>query len=264
LTFKLAERENAHRGREIPLEKAKHSIEQFIYSGSDSPERTLIYFREMCKAVARIHRIKVCHRDLKPGNFLIFPSFEVKLGDFGTAKFLDGSMPDIRLNYPLPVGDTSYSAPELFCQLGIADDYAFSADIFSLGAILFEMFTKEVLMNHLYNQDFIDAIVKLNSILSISPERYRVDYYLSAIDGITQAATFPEIFSFNDFAPKCIKGHLDSLYKALTQINMRKRLLNFETIFRRIDICLLTLRNEEKYRKWLQRKKEMRLSVSQK
>ncbi len=157
-----------------------------------------------------------------------------------------------------------YAAPELFCQLGIADDYTISADIFSLGAILFEMFSKEVLMNHLYNQDFMDSIIKLSSFLSISPERYRVDYYLSAIDGVTPLATFPEISSFNDLVPNCIRGHLDSLYKALTQINMKKRLLDFQSIFRRIDICLLTLRNEEKYRKWLQRKKEIRLLFSQK
>ncbi len=242
----------------IPLKKANGSIEQFIYSNTLTPEKSLIYFREMCKAVARIHTLKMCHRDLRPANFLIFPNDDVRLGDFGTAKFLDGSMPDIRLKYQTRVGHFYYSAPELHCQIGISDDYSFTADIFSLGAILFEMFSKEQLMNYLYNKDFLNNIVKLSNLLAVSPEKFRIDYYLSVIDSVGSSANFPDIFSFNNSVPNSIKNHLNSLYKELSRINFTKRLVDFDTIFRRINICLLTLRNEEKYQRWLRNKKEMR------
>jgi serine/threonine protein kinase len=131
----------------IPLRKASGSSEQIIYSGRASPAESLVYFREMCKAVGRIHRDGICHRDLKPSNFLLFPGDDVRLSDFGTAKFLDGSMPDIRTRYYRPVGDLRYTAPETFCQIGITGREVFSSDIFSLGAILFEIFSKEVLTN---------------------------------------------------------------------------------------------------------------------
>ena len=39
----------------IPLKKADSSIEQIIDTGTASPEECLLYFREMCKGVARIH-----------------------------------------------------------------------------------------------------------------------------------------------------------------------------------------------------------------
>lgn len=239
----------------IPLKKADSSIEQIIDAGTASPEEFLLYFREMCKGISRIHNQRICHRDLKPGNFLVFHGNDVRLGDFGTAKFLDGSMPDIREQYHRPVGDVEYIAPETFCQIGIGDMHAFCADVFALGAILFEMFTKEILTHYIYrDRTFVSSLVLLNSHL---PARNRTEAYLSIIDYIGSSIRFPEIYSFNNFVPKSIKLHLDTLYKDLARINLTRRLSNFSAIYRRIDICLLTLRNEQKYRKWRERRKQM-------
>jgi serine/threonine-protein kinase len=242
----------------IPMKKASGSVEQLIYSGGASPEKCLVYFREMCKGVARIHSQSISHRDLRPPNFLIFPGDDVRLGDFGTAKYMDGSMPDIRTKYEVPVGDWYYSSPEHFCQIGISNEVAFPADIFSLGAILFEMFTKEVLTEYLYNQDFLGNLIRLNNMLSGLPQKDRVKYYSGTIDILGASTSFPDIFLFNDFVPNSIKDHLNFLYKDLTKINFQKRLYQFTSIYRRLEICLLTIRNEEKYRKWLKKKKEIR------
>lgn len=212
----------------------------------------------MCKAIARIHSKQICHRDLKPGNFLIFSRFDIRLGDFGTAKFLDGSMPDMIDKYEMPVGDIFYSAPEHICQIGISDTLAFLADIFSLGAILFEMFSRSVLSNQLYSKDFVTNLLRLNTLLSHLPQKDRIKCFLETIDIIAQSVNLPDIFSYNDFTPKSIRDHLNAFYKALTQINFARRLNNFQSIYRNIEICLLTLRNEEKYQKWLRRKKELR------
>lgn len=242
----------------IPLEKAISSFEEIISKGNLSPEKCLLYFKEMCKAVARVHNASVCHRDLKPGNFLIFKNDEIKLGDFGTAKFLDGSMDDIRDKYELPVGDINYIAPETFCKLGISDLQVFNADLFALGAIFFEMFTNQVLANYIYSdQNFVSSLLRLNQILP-TRETQRVDKYLEIIDPISSSVKFPSIYDFDDYVPKSIKFFLDELYKDLTKINFRKRLSNFTNIYRRLDICMIILRNEEKYQTWRLRKEKMR------
>jgi serine/threonine protein kinase len=66
----------------VVLELAKGDVGGYIYNNSSEDIKTaikkLVYFREMCKAVARIHRSKICHRDLKPSNFLIFDKSEIK------------------------------------------------------------------------------------------------------------------------------------------------------------------------------------------
>ena len=238
----------------IPMKKALSSIDNYIYSDRKKPEKCLIYFREMCKALARIQTMHICHRDLKPGNFLIFPKDEVCLSDFGTAKYLDGRMPDIRTNYTTPVGDLSYCAPELFWQLGIGDDQAYCADMFSLGAILFEMFTGTMLTQYIYTKDFLTNMFTLRTSLERLTEGERKTLYFAFADILSGSADLPDIFSFNDFVPNSIKHELNRLYKSLAGINFNRRLNDFPTIYRRINICLLVLKNE-KVRTYFQMKK---------
>lgn len=126
------------------LELADASMEHYIYSDKIDALTSLLYFKEMIKAVRCIHAKSICHRDLKPSNFLLV-SREVRLSDFGTAKWMDGTGGIILQSYKYPVGDFSYCPPEVLCSLGIDDEYVFSADMFAMGAILFEMFTQNVL-----------------------------------------------------------------------------------------------------------------------
>jgi serine/threonine protein kinase len=238
----------------IPMEMASGNIDGYIYSDDKKPEKCLIYFREICKAVARIQAMHICHRDLKPGNFLVFSKDEVRLGDFGTAKFLDGSMPNIRANYTSPVGDLFYCAPELFWQIGIGDDQAYCSDMFSLGAILFEMFTGTVLTQYIYTKDFLVNMLNLRTVFAGLPEDKRKALYFESADVLSGSVNLPDIFSFNDFVPNSIKHELNWLYKSLSRINFTKRLHDFQIIYRRINICLLVLRNE-KARKYFRMKK---------
>jgi serine/threonine protein kinase len=130
----------------IPLELADHSIEDLIYAKKTDTLSLLYAFKEITKAVFRVHNRVVCHRDLKPSNFLVINN-RVCLSDFGTAKNMTQLGEQIRTEYSIPVGDFTYNPPELFFAIGIADDIVFQSDIFSLGAILFEMFAKDFLLN---------------------------------------------------------------------------------------------------------------------
>jgi serine/threonine protein kinase/tetratricopeptide (TPR) repeat protein len=88
-------------------------------------------------ALEVIHGRGVVHRDLKPSNIFL-TAHGPKLLDFGVARPLSGLADDPTLTAPGTIlGTPRYLAPEL---LG-AEPASPAADIFALGAILFEMLT---------------------------------------------------------------------------------------------------------------------------
>lgn len=246
------------------MEKADNNAEHFIYKLHPDPIKILTVFREMCKAVFRIHKKKMPHRDLKPNNFL-FVSDRLCLGDMGTAKFLDGSMPDIRDNYYTPVGDTRYISPEIIFSIGIADDYVYKSDVFSLGAILFEMFTNTVFTNEIYKDaEFLKNCHVMAKLLDKAHKNYRLQIYLDYVDAFSNAVKIPDIFSYYDNVPNSIKYRINDLYKALVDIDCTKRLSNFHSIFRKLDICIKILSNQKNYDRWLEEKRIRREIRSEK
>lgn len=81
-----------------------------------------------------IHRHHIVHRDLKPQNLLITKENQLKLIDFGIMKVENLTLYTNRNTF---MGSAYYVAPE--CLSG--DDVTPSADIFSLGVILYDLFT---------------------------------------------------------------------------------------------------------------------------
>jgi len=104
------------------------------------------YGAQISDALARAHRQGITHRDLKPGNVMLTKS-GAKLLDFGLAKTLAAANPssapeDATQHKPLTqegtvLGTFQYMAPEQLA--GEAADAR--TDIFSLGAVLYEMAT---------------------------------------------------------------------------------------------------------------------------
>ena len=237
------------------MELADSSLEDFIFSMNPDPLTSLLCFKEMIKGVFRIHKRNICHRDLKPSNFLLCKR-RVCLSDLGTAKLMDPLLPSINVSYNYPVGDQRYIAPEVLASIGIGDEYVFHSDIFSMGAILFEMFTKTVLTTEIYTLGFKLKMTYILNILSRLPSTKRLEAFKSLIDEITKSFPLPDIYSYNDYVPKCIKNQLNLLYKSLASLDFRKRIINPASIHRQLDICILTLRNEHRYLEWLKRKKQ--------
>ena len=112
------------------------------------PEQVLRVGTEICEGLERAHRQGVVHRDLKPGNIMLTKA-GAKLMDFGLAKPVVAAVPAglssaslATMSHPLTaegtiLGTFQYMSPEQ--MEGKEADVR--SDIFSLGAMLYEMIT---------------------------------------------------------------------------------------------------------------------------
>jgi serine/threonine-protein kinase len=91
----------------------------------------------VAEAVHAAHQRGIVHRDLKPGNILLTADGTPKITDFGLARRLEGAAGLTRTGEP--VGTPSYMAPEQ--AEGRSRDVGPAADIYALGAILYELLT---------------------------------------------------------------------------------------------------------------------------
>jgi eukaryotic-like serine/threonine-protein kinase len=88
-------------------------------------------------AIVAAHQAGIIHRDLKPSNVLFNEDGEPKVTDFGLAKRLDTD--DHQTESGQVMGSPSYMAPEQ--ARGHTRDVGPAADVYALGAILYEMLT---------------------------------------------------------------------------------------------------------------------------
>jgi tetratricopeptide (TPR) repeat protein len=113
-------------------------ITQHCQQANLSLEDCLRLFVTVCRAVHFAHTQLIVHRDLKPSNILVTADGTVKLLDFGIAKLIGPGM----VESPAPGGELAmtpdYASPE---QLQ-AGPVTTASDIYSLGAVLFELLTQ--------------------------------------------------------------------------------------------------------------------------
>ena len=91
-----------------------------------------MYMYQLCRSLAHIHGMGICHRDIKPQNLLVDPVRHVlKLCDFGSAKALVRGEPNVAY-----ICSRYYRAPEL--TFG-STDYTTAIDVWSAGCVMAEL-----------------------------------------------------------------------------------------------------------------------------
>jgi serine/threonine protein kinase/tetratricopeptide (TPR) repeat protein len=101
------------------------------------PRRAIALMAKVARAVQYAHEQGILHRDLKPGNILLDGRGEPLVSDFGLAKWLEPTGHLTRT--PTVLGTPGYIAPEQVN--GSAEKLMPAADVYSLGAVLFDLLT---------------------------------------------------------------------------------------------------------------------------
>ena len=102
------------------------------------PEEIQKLAKHLTYALVCCHSVNIMHRDINPGNIFRNTLGEYKLGDFGIAKQMIGTM-----RAQTAIGTKNYVAPEVYARAGLTPDsgtkYDSSADIYSLGLVLYQL-----------------------------------------------------------------------------------------------------------------------------
>jgi serine/threonine-protein kinase len=111
-----------------------HTLEQIIKRKLDFNYRIVAKIvSQVCLALDYAHERNVIHRDIKPANIMVLDGFKVKVMDFGIAHFESSEMTQTGI----AMGTPNYISPE---QLS-GKKVTVSADIFSLGVVMYELLT---------------------------------------------------------------------------------------------------------------------------
>jgi class 3 adenylate cyclase len=97
-------------------------------------DEALSVTEQVCAALAHAHAHGIVHRDLKPGNVWLAADGAVQLGDFGLAVSLERTR---MTQEGTMVGTATYMPPEQ----AVGGDVGPRSDLYSLGAMLYEMLT---------------------------------------------------------------------------------------------------------------------------
>jgi serine/threonine protein kinase len=127
--------------------------------------RALEYASQIARGLAAAHEKGIIHRDLKPDNIFITNDGRVKILDFGLAKLIEVDDESVQTDIPtrrvdtepgVAMGTLGYISPEQL-KGGVADQ---RSDIFSFGAVLYEMLSGRRAFQRESRAETMSAILK--------------------------------------------------------------------------------------------------------
>ena len=156
------------------------TLSAMLTAGPIPPKQAVDYALQVAKGLSAAHEKGIVHRDLKPDNLFVTKDRHVKILDFGLARRVEVFSSDGQTSNPTVsshtqpgtvIGTMGYMSPEQV--RGLPVDHR--SDIFSFGAILYELLTGEKAFKKDTSSDTMAAILRdeppepANSGIEISP-----------------------------------------------------------------------------------------------
>ncbi|MEM9235814.1 MAG: protein kinase [Verrucomicrobiota bacterium] len=107
------------------------NLRDLLHDGKIESAQALTIVPPVCEALQYAHDKGIVHRDIKPENLLIDREGRVKIADFGIASLVGAT------------GELSGTPPYMAPEQGSQGNVDHRADIYALGAVLYEMLTGE-------------------------------------------------------------------------------------------------------------------------
>ena len=114
------------------------TLKEYInHQGTINYNEAIHFVSQILKALQHAHDKGIVHRDIKPQNIILLQNGNIKVTDFGIARF---SRSDTRTMTEKAIGSVHYISPEQ-ARGDMTDE---KADIYSVGIVLYEMITGTV------------------------------------------------------------------------------------------------------------------------
>jgi CTD kinase subunit alpha len=175
--------------------------------------------KQMIDAIGFMHKNGVLHRDIKAANILVSHKGEVKLADFGLARFYDM---DRQLHYTNRVVTIWYRAPELLYG---QTEYGPAIDVWAAACVIIEIFTRHAIFPG--NGKDLNQLIKVWEIMGFpTPEDWpavsETEWYFMMRPKEVMTNIFKEKYSNGDLG-KQTTPELLNLLAAMLQYDPSKR-----------------------------------------
>ncbi|RNA07393.1 mitogen-activated kinase 14 [Brachionus plicatilis] len=123
-----------------------HNVIQFSHLSEDHIKS---FTYQILRGLKYLHSMNLIHRDLKPRNLTVNEDCDLKIIDFGLARYESENLTGY-------VAARSYRAPEIMLKWS---NYDKKIDVWSVGCILFEMYTRRVLFPGTDHINYLNRIM---------------------------------------------------------------------------------------------------------
>ena len=143
------------------------ALDELLQSNGPLPEQRCIDICiQMLKGLSEAHQHHILHRDLKPGNIMVNKKGFVKIMDFGIAHISSATRITAQNKV---IGTAEYIAPEIY----LGKEPTKVSDLYSIGIILYEMLSGDVLFKAESEASLIYQVVNCKpkiKLLGVSPD----------------------------------------------------------------------------------------------
>eukprot|EP00746_Dinoflagellata_sp_MGD_P140277 gnl/MRDRNA2_/MRDRNA2_73557_c0_seq1.p1 gnl/MRDRNA2_/MRDRNA2_73557_c0~~gnl/MRDRNA2_/MRDRNA2_73557_c0_seq1.p1 ORF type:complete len:717 (+),score=122.69 gnl/MRDRNA2_/MRDRNA2_73557_c0_seq1:84-2234(+) len=172
------------------------------------------FLYQILRGIKYVHSAGVIHRDLKPRNLLLNSDCDLKICDFGLAKFKSSDKAFSASSMTEYICTRWYRAPEVLCSW---TEYTASIDVWSIGCIFGEMLNRKAVFPGRNTQHQLQLIIELlkppsvTAIMKIPNEKCRA--FIKSFPA--HQGKFEVKKSFSVFFPEASDLAVDLLTKAL-------------------------------------------------